>query len=49
MLEDPAVELGNVYNMDETDVMSTMLSSAKWPLGKNDWQDYRGAEAKRLC
>lgn len=49
MLEDPAVELGNVYNMDEIGVMSTMLSSAKWPLGKNDWQDYRGAEAKRLC
>ncbi|EMD86691.1 hypothetical protein COCHEDRAFT_111784 [Bipolaris maydis C5] len=37
----------NVYNMDETDTMLSMLSSVKVLVGKNDRQNYRGTGKKR--
>jgi hypothetical protein len=47
VLQDPAVLRENVYNMDETGVMLSMLGSAKVPVGKDDPRDYRGAGVKR--
>ncbi|KAF5847260.1 hypothetical protein GGP41_003557 [Bipolaris sorokiniana] len=40
LLRDPAISKENVYNMDETGVMLSML-------GKDDMRDYRGARVKR--
>jgi hypothetical protein len=37
----------NVYNMDETGVMLSMLGSVKVLVSKNDFRDYRGAGVKR--
>ena len=37
----------NVYNMDETGVMLSMLGSVKVLIGKDDRRDYRGAGVKR--
>jgi hypothetical protein len=37
----------NVYNMDETGVMLSMLNSVTVLLGKHDEHDYRGAGVKR--
>jgi hypothetical protein len=36
VLEDPSIEPGNVYNMDETGVMLSMLNSVKVPVGRDD-------------
>ena len=36
VLQDPCVLLENVYNMDETGVMLSMLGSAKVLVGKDD-------------
>jgi hypothetical protein len=47
VLEDPAILPENVYNMDETGVMLSMLGSVKVLLGKDDPRDYRGAVVKR--
>jgi hypothetical protein len=47
VLRDPAVLAENVYNMDETGVMLSMLGSVKVLLGKNDMRTYRGARVKR--
>jgi hypothetical protein len=47
VLQDPAVLPENVYNMDETGVMLSMLGSAKVLVGKDDPRDYRGAGVKR--
>ncbi|OCK92191.1 uncharacterized protein K441DRAFT_571237, partial [Cenococcum geophilum 1.58] len=47
VLCDPAVLVENVYNMDETGVMLSMLGSVKVLLGKNDMRTYRGARIKR--
>lgn len=47
VLQDPAVLPENVYNMDETGVMPSMLGSAKVLVGKDDPHDYRGAGVKR--
>ncbi|KAF1927188.1 DDE-domain-containing protein [Didymella exigua CBS 183.55] len=47
VLEDPAVVPENVYNMDKTGVMLSMLSSVKVLVGKDDERDYRGAGVKR--
>ena len=47
VLEDPAILPENVYNMDETGVMLSMLGSVKVLLGKDDPRDYRGAIVKR--
>lgn len=37
----------NVYNMDETGVMLSMLGSVKVLVGKDNQRDYRGASVKR--
>jgi hypothetical protein len=47
VLEDPAVLPENVYNMDETGVMLSMLGSAKVLVGKDDLRNYRGTGVKR--
>ena len=47
VLDDPAILPENVYNMDKTGVMLSMLSSIKVLLGKDDPRDYRGAVVKR--
>jgi hypothetical protein len=47
VLEDPSIEPGNVYNMDETGVMLSMLNSVKVLVGRDDERDYRGAGVKR--
>ena len=46
ILQDPAVLAENVYNMDETGVMLSMLGSVKVLVGKHDMRDYRGARVK---
>ncbi|PVH73962.1 DDE-domain-containing protein, partial [Cadophora sp. DSE1049] len=47
VLEDPAILAENIYNMDETGVMLSMLGSVKVLLGQDDPRDYRGAIVKR--
>jgi hypothetical protein len=47
VLGDPAILAENVYNMDETGVMLSMLSSVKVLVGKGDTRKYRGARVKR--
>ena len=47
MLRDPAILAENVYNMDETGVMLSMLGSVKFLVGKNDKRKHRGARVKR--
>jgi hypothetical protein len=37
-----------VYNIDETGVMLSKLSSVKVLVGKDDLRDYRGAGVKRI-
>ena len=37
----------NIYNMDETGVMLSMLGSVKVLVGKDDARNYRGAGVKR--
>jgi hypothetical protein len=47
VLGDPAIVRENVYNMDETGVMLSMLGSVKVLVGKADLRAYRGARVKR--
>ena len=47
MLQRPDVLPKNVYNMDETGVILSMLGSVKVLIGKDDMRDYRGANVKR--
>lgn len=47
VLKDPAISKENVYNMDETGVMLSMLGTVKVLVGKDDMRDYRGARVKR--
>jgi len=46
VLQDPAILLENVYNMDETGVILCMLGSIKVFLSKDDPRDYKGAGVK---
>jgi hypothetical protein len=48
-IQDPANVIlpENVYNMDETGVMLSMLGSVKVLIGKDDLRKYRGARVKR--
>ena len=48
VLEDPAVLRKNVYSIDETGVMLSMLGSIKVLVGRKDLRDYRGARVKRI-
>lgn len=47
VLRDPAVLAENVYNMDETGVMLSMLGSIKVIIGKDNKRKHRGARVKR--
>ncbi|KUJ14007.1 uncharacterized protein LY89DRAFT_784821 [Mollisia scopiformis] len=47
VLNDSAVLLENVYNIDETGVMLCMLNFVKVFVSKDDKRDYRGAGVKR--
>jgi hypothetical protein len=46
-LDDPAILPENVYNMDETGILLSVLSSLKALVGKDDPRSYRGAGVKR--
>lgn len=46
-LGDDAIMAENVYNMDETGVMLSMLGSVKVLVGRDDQRDYRGARVER--
>jgi hypothetical protein len=47
LLKDPAISKENVYNMDETGIMLSLLGTVKVLVGKDDMRDYRGARVKR--
>jgi hypothetical protein len=47
VLEDLAILRENVYNMDKTGVILSMLGSIKVLDGRKDLRDYRGARVKR--
>ena len=47
VLQDPAILIKNVYNINETGVMLSMPGSVKVLISKYDKQDYRGARVKR--
>jgi hypothetical protein len=46
-LHDPVIVPENVYNMDETGVMLSKLTSVKVLVGKDDMRGYRGAGVNR--
>ncbi|KUL81896.1 hypothetical protein ZTR_09528 [Talaromyces verruculosus] len=46
-LADPAILLENVYNMDETGVLLSVLNSLKVLVSKHDLREHRGAAVKR--
>jgi hypothetical protein len=46
-LQDPVIVPENIYNMDETGIMLSMLGSVKVLVGKDDARNYRGAGVKR--
>jgi len=47
VLQDLAILAKNVYNIDKTGVMLSMLGSVKVLVGKDNTQDYRGVRVKR--
>jgi hypothetical protein len=47
VLQDLAILLKNVYNIDKTRVMLCMLSSVKVLISKDDPRDYKGVGVKR--
>lgn len=47
MLHEPDVLPENVYNIDKSRVMLSMLNSVKVLVGKDDIRGYRGARVKR--
>jgi hypothetical protein len=47
VLHEPDVLPENVYNIDETGVMLSMLNSIKVLVGKDDIRGYRGARVKQ--
>lgn len=47
-LHDPAIIPENVYNMDETGVLLSVLSSLKVLVSKEDLRNCRGAGVKRI-
>ena len=47
ILQDPAILVENIYNIDETRVILSILGSIKVLVGKDDRRDYRGARVKR--
>jgi hypothetical protein len=47
LLKDLAISRENVYNIDETSVILSMLSTVKVLVSKDNMRDYRGARVKR--
>ena len=47
VLKDLAISKENVYNIDKTSVMLSMLGTVKVLVGKDNMRDYRGARVKR--
>lgn len=47
VIEHPSILPANLYNMDETGVMLSMLGSVKVLVDKDDIRDYRGAGVRR--
>jgi hypothetical protein len=47
VLQDLAILAENVYNIDETGVMLSKLSSVKVLVGKDKLRDYRGTGVKQ--
>jgi hypothetical protein len=47
VLQNPAILLENVYNIDETGVILSMLGSVKVLVGRDDVRGHRGASVKR--
>jgi len=47
-LSDPAIILENVYNMDETGVLLSVLSSLKVLVSKQDLRNYRKAISVKI-
>lgn len=47
MPQNEAILPENVYNMDETGIMLSMLASVKVLVDKEDLRQYRGARVKR--
>jgi len=45
-LNNSAILSQNVYNMNEIEVMLSMLGSVKVLVDKDDWQDYRSVYIK---
>lgn len=43
VLQDPAVLVKNVYNINKTEVMLSIPGSVKVLISKQDIRDYRGA------
>ena len=48
VLQDPVILPENAYNMDETGVMLSMLSSVKVLVSKDNLRNYRDAGVKRI-
>ena len=46
VLQDLAIWLENIYNIDETGVLLSILGSIKVLIGKDNIQNYRGAGVK---
>jgi hypothetical protein len=49
VLQRPDIDPENVYNMDETGVVLSMLGSVKVLVGKKDLRGYRGGRVKRTA
>jgi hypothetical protein len=47
VLKDPAISKEDVYGIDETSVMLSMLGTVRVLVGKDDMRDYRGVRIKR--
>lgn len=47
LLQDLAISKENVYNIDETGVILSILGTIKVLVDRDDMRDYRGARIKR--
>jgi len=48
MLEDPTIIVENVYNIDKTRIMLSILSFIKVLVGKDNIRDYYSIRVKRM-
>lgn len=49
MLRDVTILLENVYNIEKTRVMLSMLGSLRAPVDKDNKRNYRGVRVKRTA